>query len=59
MEIKIDKDMIIDGLGAAVVAYIAWTLLFGGEPIPVIGDLLKYAGTVTAGYIAWKFFRRT
>ena len=58
MEVKLDKDTVLDGLGAAIIAYAAWVMLFGGEPIPVIGDMLKYLGTGAVGYIAWKLLRK-
>lgn len=57
-EIKLDKDIILDGVGAASIAYAAWVMLFKGEPIPVIGDLLKYFGTGAIFYIAWKLLRK-
>lgn len=56
--INLDKDTVLDYAGAAVLAYAAWTMMFGGEPIPVVGDLLKYLGTAAVFYMALKYFRR-
>jgi threonine/homoserine/homoserine lactone efflux protein len=58
MQLNLDKDTALDALGAACIAYAAWVMLFKGEPIPVIGDFLKYFGTGAIGYMAWKLLRK-
>lgn len=58
MEFKLDKDTILDALGTAVVAYVAWVLLFQQPGIPGLDPFFAIIGTAGVGLIAWRFFRK-
>ena len=58
MEVKLNKDMIVDGIGAALVGYVAWVLIFQQPGIPVLDPFFAVIGTAAAVIIAWRFFRK-
>ena len=58
MEFKLNKDTIIDGLGAGVCGYVAWVALFNQPGIPGLDPFFAVIGTAAVTIIAWRFFRK-
>ena len=58
MKLELNKDLIVDGIGAAACGYVAWVALFAQPGIPVLDPFFAVIGTAAVTVVAWRFFRK-
>lgn len=56
-KIEINQDTILDVVGTAAAAYVAYALT-GGSPIPGFAEIVPFIAAVAMGIFVWKHVRK-
>jgi hypothetical protein len=57
MEMKLDVDTVLDVVGTAAAAYVAFVLT-GGSELPVFAQLVPFIAAIAVGIFTWRHTRK-